>query len=447
METAPTESSLTPAYRPPATEDLMAEVLGIYNWPSQAYWRYFEIRALRRLAYKAPILEIGCGDGKLTSLILTSVDSAIDINPKAVENCKKSASHVYRDIRCQDARELQQIDDRYGTVFANCVFEHIPDIENVLRGCHRSLRAGGKLVITVPLVRMNEHLLIRSPRYAHLRQRQLVHVNLLSEDGWTELLTNCGFNVETMEPYISSRACRFWDTLDALACIGYGRYTLAAAVHRIGRAVLPSRAKKRLVMGSRVGSMPKPSNTRTPAPQRQFWSWHLNAASHSKFTLANFTIRLSSPVSIPGRPIDRRNRWPRLLGREVGAIGMVEHQGADAGFRLHHHAFGEAHADFLGAQQLPDALLVVQVGAGGIAEAVALAAVAGGEAVVHGEGGRIGEAPILADAAVQPFGGGFGGFDGQRLDGVGFEELAGLLPRPRHFSRMHAPAVTTNRAR
>ena len=79
-----------------------------------------------------------------------------------------------------------------------------------------------------------------------------------------------------------SRIFNLYHSLDALACIGYGRYTLAAAVHRIGRAVLPSRAKKRLGRGSRVGSMPKPSNTRTPAPQRQFWSWHLNAASHSK---------------------------------------------------------------------------------------------------------------------------------------------------------------------
>jgi len=139
----------------------MTELLGIYFWPSQAYWRYFEVLALRRLVYNVPILEIGCGGGELTSLILSAVDDAIDINPKSVQRCRRNASHVYRNVRCLDARELQTTESGYGTVFANCVLEHIPDIENVLRACHRSLRPGGKLVITVPLVRMNEYLLFR----------------------------------------------------------------------------------------------------------------------------------------------------------------------------------------------------------------------------------------------------------------------------------------------
>jgi len=235
------------ANQTPATRDVMANVLRIYNWPSQAYWRYFEILALRRLVYDPPILEIGCGDGKLSSLIFSAIDDAIDINPRSVERCKKNASHVYRRMRCLDARDLQPTGNGYGTVFANCVLEHIPDIETVLHGCHRSLRPGGKLVVTVPLVRMNEHLLFKSQRYVQLRREQLVHVNLLSESGWSELLNRCRFSVEAVEPYMSATACRFWDTLDAIACIGRGRYTLAAALHEIGCAVLPAGARNRLV--------------------------------------------------------------------------------------------------------------------------------------------------------------------------------------------------------
>jgi hypothetical protein len=88
--------------------------------------------------------------------------------------------------------------------------------------------------------------------------------------------------------------------------------------------------------------------------------------------------------------------------REVRAVGMVEHQRADAGCRVHHHAFGELHADVFGTQQFPHRQLVVQVGAGGVAEAVTLPAIARREALLHGHRGRIGEPPILADAAVQP---------------------------------------------
>ncbi len=39
---------------------------------------------------------------------------------------------------------------------------------------------------------------------------------------------------------------------------------------------------------------------------------------------------------------------------EIGAIGMMEHQRADARLRIHHHSFGQAHADFVGVEQLPD---------------------------------------------------------------------------------------------
>ena len=81
-----------------------------------------------------------------------------------------------------------------------------------------------------------------------------------------------------------------------------------------------------------------------------------------------------------------------------------------------------------GRSRVEEALLVVQVGAGRIAETVTLAAILRREAVVHGERRRVGEAPILANPPVQPLRRAFGRFDGQRLNGVRFEELARLLP-------------------
>ncbi len=110
---------------------------------------------------------------------------------------------------------------------------------------------------------------------------------------------------------------------------------------------------------------------------------------------------------------------------EICAIGMVKDERADAGFGVHHHAFGEMHADFFGTQEHPDAGLVVEIGAGGIAEAVAFAAIARSKTVGHGHRGRIGEAPIFADAAMQPFSAGFGGFDGESLEAVGEKITAG----------------------
>src|ERR1035437_1078769 len=106
---------------------------------------------------------------------------------------------------------------------------------------------------------------------------------------------------------------------------------------------------------------------------------------------------------------------------------MVEDDGADAGLRLHRHALGQLDADVFGPEQLEHSLLIVQVGTRRVAEAGALAVILRGEAIVHGDGGGVGEAPILADAAVQPLRRRLGGFDGQRLYGVRLEERARLL--------------------
>ena len=163
--------------------DEMIATLNIYKWPSQAFWRYFELQALKGLQFERPILEIGCGDGRFSSLLFREIDDAIDINPRAVERCRMLAGGPYRRVRCLDARQLQFSEGGYGTIYANCVMEHIPDIEGVLAGCYRGLRSGGKLVITVPLETMSDHLVFRWRWYAKVRQRQLVHVNLLNERG------------------------------------------------------------------------------------------------------------------------------------------------------------------------------------------------------------------------------------------------------------------------
>src|SRR5207245_8244047 len=90
------------------------------------------------------------------------------------------------------------------------------------------------------------------------------------------------------------------------------------------------------------------------------------------------------------RSLDQ-HRFCLFAGRKVGAVGMVEHQRADARLGFRHHALGEAHSDAVGLEEFPKSLLVVQIGACGIAETVALATVTRGEALLHGHGGRVGK--------------------------------------------------------
>ncbi len=159
------------------------------------------------------------------------------------------AGRLYQRIRCLDARELKLEDGGFATVYANCVVEHVPEIKNVLQGCYRGLRNGGKLVITVPLARMNRHLLLPWRWYARLRQRQLVHINLLSETSWEDLLRDIGFSDIEFRPYLSGKACKFWDSIDSPSCIQVGRYGLAPVLGIMAQKLLPRWAKQRTVNG------------------------------------------------------------------------------------------------------------------------------------------------------------------------------------------------------
>jgi SAM-dependent methyltransferase len=226
----------------------MQTLVAAYSWPSQAYWRYFELNALRAIPMERPILEIGCGDGRFSSLIFDEIDEAIDINPKAV--ARAQTQRLYRNVHCGDARSLDQ-NGRFATVYANCVMEHIPGIDQVLRECWHALRPGGRLVMTVPLREMNQHLVFRSPSYTRWRQKRLAHHNLLDIEGWRRLLDDAGFTDAACNAYLGANACRFWDSVDVIGCLGWGGFCLATVTARLSR-VRWRRSKSQAIAGGAI---------------------------------------------------------------------------------------------------------------------------------------------------------------------------------------------------
>src|SRR5208283_1762492 len=79
-----------------------------------------------------------------------------------------------------------------------------------------------------------------------------------------------------------------------------------------------------------------------------------------------------------------------LSDSKVRAIRMMEHQSTHRRFRVHHEAFGQLDTDVFGLEKFPNAGLIFQRRAGGVAEAVAFALVAGLEPVdsFHLDGGN-----------------------------------------------------------
>lgn len=183
-----------------------------------------------------PILEVGCGRGEFTSLILDLVDVGIDLNPRSVAAARYvSGKHGATFLRVEtcDARALPEEFGQFNTVFANCVLEHIPDLDQVLNGCRKASNLGARLYATVPLIRMNDYLSRRGFRYAEYRAHQLSHVNLWSEEEWKDVLSKAGFAVESIVPYLGPSQCAVWDRMDILACWGVGRCKVGPVLGRI----------------------------------------------------------------------------------------------------------------------------------------------------------------------------------------------------------------------
>jgi len=225
-----------------------AELLGlaqtIYDIPSLAAWRAAELKALRHCMFAPPVLEIGCGNGRFTSLLLPRVEWGIDLNPREIALCA-GRNGFYGHLSCMDARLLTFADGVFATVFANCVMEHIPDLARVLAECRRVLQPGGELIATVPLIEMNRHLLLSGGWYARLRAGQLQHLHLLAEDAWVAALSKAGFSTVRTTPYLSARMCELWDRVDGPLCIGAGPLTLGRA-YRFGLRLLPAPWRSKL---------------------------------------------------------------------------------------------------------------------------------------------------------------------------------------------------------
>ena len=124
-------------------------------WERHWWWRSREAHVLswiKRLKRKEPahwrILDVGCGDGLFfESLSRFGEVEGIEPDPSLVNNPRwRDRIHVARID--QDSASLRT--GNYNLVLMLDVLEHIDDERAALRALYRSLRPGGRLLLTVP---------------------------------------------------------------------------------------------------------------------------------------------------------------------------------------------------------------------------------------------------------------------------------------------------------
>lgn len=137
------------------------------------------------------ILEVGCGDGKISKwLSLSSLKiDAIDISKDAIGIAKKQTNlvnYTYGDIFSLKRKEYY-----YDAVYSLHVMEHIENIEDNLKEIYRIIKRNGKFVIRIPN-RDSIEARLAGKNWFHWDEPY--HKHHWSVDEFKNILLNIGFN-------------------------------------------------------------------------------------------------------------------------------------------------------------------------------------------------------------------------------------------------------------
>ena len=188
-----------------------------------AFERSLECQLYRNVPLDRPILDLGCGDG-IFALILFAEQVDTGIDPDQGELARAESTGAYQElIRCSGG-SIPKEDSQYGSVIANSVLEHIPQLDPVVREVHRVLRPGGHFYVTVPTHRFERFTLVNlllercglsrtSERWRRFFNRFWHHYNVHTPDEWQALFIRAGFEVEFAKEYDPLRTCVLNDAL------------------------------------------------------------------------------------------------------------------------------------------------------------------------------------------------------------------------------------------
>jgi hypothetical protein len=137
----------------------------------------------------------------------------IDIDAK--EGRWAAASRAYSQVVLGDVTQAKLPEQFFETCVANCSLEHVPRIDLAMSTIFRSLKPGGRVLMFVPNQSWATKLLsyraleaVGAKGLAETLQQGIDtffrHAHLYDQAGWSKVLTEGGFEVEAVEPVLST---------------------------------------------------------------------------------------------------------------------------------------------------------------------------------------------------------------------------------------------------
>jgi ubiquinone/menaquinone biosynthesis C-methylase UbiE len=140
------------------------------------------------LGHAERVLDLGCGDGRLSAGLDAAELTAADVSRVALERARTRLPHA-RIAELEPDAALPFDDGAFDLVLCAETIEHVRDVQLLLSEIRRVLRPGGVLAVTTPASRP----LVRAPDPLSPHLRFFTHRSL------RRLLDELGFEVESLE--------------------------------------------------------------------------------------------------------------------------------------------------------------------------------------------------------------------------------------------------------
>lgn len=237
--------------------------------PATAFWRAIEIEALasRDIPDEGLGLDLGCGDGILTNILLERIGSrrliGIDLDPLETQAAKRFP--FYERIHTCSADAIPELDASVDFVISNSVLEHIPPLAGTISEVGRLLRPGGRFFFTVPGPGFHANLAGSllpwrdRDRYLRTLDTRLAHFHYLSQSQWEQMLASNGLVMDSCLGYLNAAETRRWEQLS--------RATGGLLYSLMGRGSRPIEIQRKLGMRSLQNSRQLPECLARPLSQ------------------------------------------------------------------------------------------------------------------------------------------------------------------------------------
>lgn len=178
---------------------------------------------------KSPILDLGSGDGFFAEMTWgkKKIDVGLDLQSSRAQEAEGKG--IYKKIVYYDGTKIPFPDNHFQTVVANCVLEHIPNIDKTLSEIYRVLKPGGHFLTGVMADNWEKYMFgskIAGKWYQNWMKKMQQHENLLSEKEWTKKFKKPGFKIIEKIGYISPENAQYLDIFHYVSLPSLLTYTL-----------------------------------------------------------------------------------------------------------------------------------------------------------------------------------------------------------------------------